>query len=326
MHRFKRNIIVESLSDLAIKYENIRSYPEKTAELFKAFKDKDPAFAIHKNVILTQSGNERKIVGRSVKVQHGEDRKVKTAVVYMAAADSSGFNVCPFATEGCKKACLGTTTGHFRAIEQNRVVQYLKLWYWKATPFKFLNKLFHEIVNLAILSKREGYTPAVRLNGSTDICWPRYIDFDAFNAVMKAELGIEIKFYDYTKWDLNSYIKRIGKAYRMPSMDNYHLTFSYSEDPKSYNRMLNWLDAGYSAAVVVRGHNGSIVSAKNVQKRLVNPNDSIQIDLNGRVFHAHNADIDDIRFWDPKGSIGILHAKGAIALNDETGFVMRFND
>ena len=54
----------------------------------------------------------------------------------------------------------------------------------------FLEQLEKEIFLFAERCKRQGYRPAVRLNGTSDVNWERFKIMEKFP---------EVQFYDYTK-------------------------------------------------------------------------------------------------------------------------------
>ena len=45
-------------------------------------------------------------IDNNAKTVKGQKKGYKTAILYLAPSINSGFNVCPQASEGCKKACL----------------------------------------------------------------------------------------------------------------------------------------------------------------------------------------------------------------------------
>jgi hypothetical protein len=93
-------------------------------------------------------------------------------------------------------------------VQQSRIK---KTKWLKDNPDTFKAQLAKEIRNFVTLTNRQGFKPAVRLNGYSDI--PSLgIEF--------AKLFPEVTFYDYTK--LIGTLKK-----ELPS--NYHLTFSRSE-------------------------------------------------------------------------------------------------
>jgi hypothetical protein len=132
---------------------------------------------------------------------------------------------------------------------------------------------------------RHGLRPAARLNGTSDIPWES-VDpalFDEFRATV---------FYDYTKAP-----HRIARP-----MPNYSLTFSRSETNEA--DALATLARGGNVAVVFDVPRGAPLPAS----------------WNG--YPVHDADVHDLRFLDPAGSVAGLRAKGP-AKRDNTGFVVR---
>jgi hypothetical protein len=127
-------------------------------------------------------------IDNNAKTIKGQKLKVKTAILYLAPANESGFNMCPMASAGCKAACLFTAgRGKFNNVRQGRINK--TIWFMKDRS-SFLKQLIKEIKNHAEKCKREGYTPAVRLNGTSDVSWERFKIFEMFP---------NVRFYDYTK-------------------------------------------------------------------------------------------------------------------------------
>ena len=61
-------------------------------------------------------------IDNNAKTVKGQKFGYKTAILYLAPSNLSGFNVCPMASNGCKKACL-TTSGHgaFSNVQNGRI-------------------------------------------------------------------------------------------------------------------------------------------------------------------------------------------------------------
>ena len=61
-------------------------------------------------------------IDNNAKTVKGQKYGYMTAVLYLAPSNESGFNVCPMASQGCKKACL-YTSGHgaFSNVQQGRI-------------------------------------------------------------------------------------------------------------------------------------------------------------------------------------------------------------
>ena len=220
-------------------------------------------------------------IDNNAKTIKGQKYKYLTGILYLAPARTSGFNVCPMASAGCKASCLFTVgLGRFSNVYNGRLNK--TLWYFLERE-SFLNQLRCEIKALTIKAKKMGLKPAVRLNGTSDIDWNIHGLYNEFK---------QVKFYDYTKI-YNRALKYVNGAYPK----NYHLTYSLNEDNKA--QALNILKRGGNISAVFR--------SKKLPKRF----------LNYKVF---NGDKSDLRFNDPKNVIIGLYAKGR-ALKDNTGFV-----
>ena len=148
----------------------------------------------------------------------------------------------------------------------------------------FLKQLIKEIRQHADKCKREGFKPAVRLNGTSDVSWERFKIFEMFPSV---------QFYDYTK-----VYKRAVKWARGEYPKNYHITYSLNEDNK--NLAFDILTQGGNISAVFRN--------KKLPKYFWG-------------YKVIDADKSDVRFKDPKNVIAGLYAKGK-AINDQSGFVL----
>ena len=162
------------------------------------------------------------------KTVKGEKLGVLTGILYLAPAKISGYEVCPRRSPGCTDACLYTAgMGAFSTVQQVRIKK-TKLFFEDRETF--LTQLRKDITALVRKAKKLNLTPAVRLNGTSDIEWTRLGIMDEFP---------DIQFYDYTK-----VVTRLTKD--MPR--NYNLTFSRSESNESECEVA--LDLGFNVAVV----------------------------------------------------------------------------
>lgn len=207
-----------------------------------------------------------------------------TAIIYLAAYNISGYQVCKHASVGCAKSCLFSAgRGRMNSVRQARINRTKLLFEHKD---EFYEKLYDELTKFRNKAYKLNLKPAVRLNGTSDLPWEN----------MKPELFTDfsdIMFYDYTK-----YVDRAIKSVQdkdWPS--NYHLTFSRSET--NHKDCLKVLRAGGNVAVVF--------SDKNYPSKW-------------NRFNVYNADQHDLRFLDKRGVQG-LYAKGK-AKHDNTGFVV----
>ena len=180
----------------------------------------------------------RKPVGyRSLLSVEGDAKTVKgtkkgylTAILYLAPSDMSGVaNVCPKATKGCKASCLGKYAGRVTFTPNIWKARVEKTRFMVENREAFLASLRYDIESLIIKAKKRGLTPAVRLNGCSDL--PQL-------AVMMAREFSTVQFYDYTK------IPRPWS--RM--LNNYSVTFSHSEE--NLSDCLSALAHGVNVAVV----------------------------------------------------------------------------
>lgn len=206
-----------------------------------------------------------------------------TAILYLAPSLTSGYQVCPSATDGCKASCLFTAgRGKFPKIQEARN---------KKTKMLFENRemfratLLKEFSAFSKKCDKLGVKPAVRLNGTSDIYWPDKFPelFSDFPSFMQ---------YGYTKEE-----KIMRKFMEDKCPPNYYLTFSRSETNWDFCKYV--LDSGFTVAAVFK--------------------EIPEIYEGYKVFDGDNT---DLRFLDPKGHIIGLKAKGK-AKADKTGFVIQ---
>lgn len=241
------------------------------------------------------------------KTEKGRGAGYWTFILHLAPARLSGFNVCPMATEGCKAACLNTAgrggimAGHgiltaadvangIRNTIQHARIRRTKLFFNDRAAF--MAALVDDIAKAIRKARAAGYTPAFRLNGTSDIRWES-ITVGCFPNVF-AMFGAE-QFYDYTK---------IANRKNIPA--NYSLTFSLADgNDAQANAALN---AGMNVAAVFR------------DKATVARYEASGFTLAGLPVPVANGDDTDLRFLDPRHSVIALYAKGN-AKRDTSGFV-----
>ncbi len=115
---------------------------------------------------------------------------IPTFGVSLAQASLSGYNVCRYATVGCRAVCVGQNgNGTYDDTKNGRMARNTLL---AEDPSAFLSIMVHE---LTLISKRHGGNVAFRLNTFSDIPWERYLPEWVWS------LGV---FYDYTKWSRNA--------------------------------------------------------------------------------------------------------------------------
>jgi hypothetical protein len=235
--------------------------------------------------------------GYNPKTKKGRARGYSTAILHLAPAALSGFDVCQYATPGCRAACLNTA-GHggialdaagLNDVQRARIAR---------TRLMFLNRfLFNVLLVRAIdthirRARKNGLTPVVRLNGTSDLPWER-IRLNDDRTVF--ETWPDIQFYDYTK-----HVKRALANVAGAHPSNYSLTFSRAE-------------SNHSDAVTVMAAGGNVAVVFKVK-----PHQSPDIWAGQRVIDGDN---DDLRFLDPANVIVGLAAKGR-GKRDASGFVV----
>jgi hypothetical protein len=207
-----------------------------------------------------------------------------TGICYLAPYNESGVtNVCPFASIGCIATCLYTAGhGKLNLVKRARIERTDFLKFHKK---EFLALLTIEIEKLIRQAEKKKLIPAIRFNGTSDLPIENIGILQAFP---------NIQFYDYTK-----NIDKMEKYIYGTLPNNYHLTFSRSEN--------NTL---YCGTVLERGYNVAVVF------------DTVPKSYEG--YKVLNGDLSDLRFLDKSGYIVGLYAKGK-AKKDKTGFVVRLN-
>jgi hypothetical protein len=236
-------------------------------------------------------------VNADAKTSKGNAAGYLTGICYLAPANVAGLgNLCPHSSQGCRDACLFTAgrAAIFKAINLARIARTRLLF---SNRKAFQNQLIREIEALMRKADREGFTPCVRLNGTSDLSVESLFPeiFERFPM---------LQLYDYTK-NLSRVLK--WAAGKLPR--NYHLTFSLSET--NADKALQALQAGVNVCAVVDDPKAFTEG----------------FTLYGQTFKTFDADGSDIRFLDKPaanghGRVGILKAKGK-ARKDATGFVIR---
>jgi len=155
------------------------------------------------------------------------DRGFYTYGLSMAPSTIGGPDVCAFASEQCRAACLFTAgRGSMSSVYNGRLAKKLAFFQHKAD---FLDKLHTELHSAEQIVSRYDLRLAVRPNVISDLPWER-IDPTLFSD------HPNVQWYDYTK--------RPGRV--VPA--NYDLTFSRSEDNEAI--ALQEYAAGRNVAVV----------------------------------------------------------------------------
>lgn len=222
-------------------------------------------------------------VGTNAKTVKGDKAsEYLTAILYMAPHkhNDSKVNLCPDASTGCEAACLYTSgRGKFSSVQTSRINK--ANWFVKERD-TFLAQLHKEILQHSYNARLQGKLPAVRLNGTTDIPWERYVSMEKYP---------EVQFYDYTKS-----VARVNASNLDKFPKNYNLTYSRSEDTD--DKSIRFLMQHCNVAVVF----------KELPEEYLG-------------YPVYDGDLTDLRFLDPRGHIIGLSAKGE-AKKDTSGFVV----
>ena len=217
----------------------------------------------------------------------GEKYGWKTYGIHLSPNIVSGYNVCFDATTGCIDACLDTSgRGAMPSVQTARINKTKRFFQDRKG---FLTDLWKEVKSAVKSATKKELKFCMRPNLTSDLPWESIRHngqslMDAFNPC---------RFYDYTKS-----LKRFTRFLAGELPENYHLTYSRSEETTDA-LVIALCKSGGNVAVVFR-------------ERLPETWLGIEV-LNG--------DEDDLRFRDKKGCIVGLVEKG-LAKKDETGFVV----
>jgi len=180
----------------------------------------------------------------------------------------------------------------FKKGETTNVIQKARIRkteYFYNDRDMFMTDLVSDIFKAIKFAKKQGLTPVIRLNGTSDLSWEKYDTNlgDSGEFLNIFQVFSDVQFYDYTKV--------LGR--KVAGIPNYHLTFSKADGNDS--------DV---AKAIASGMNVAAVFDKLPESYM------------GKT--VVDADEDDLRFLDPKGVVLGLKAKGR-AKKDYSGFVIR---
>ena len=219
----------------------------------------------------------------NTKTKKGEAFGWITYGMHLAPSTLSGKNVCPSASAGCAAACLNTAgRGVMRNVQEARINKTKRFF---SDRNGFLSELRKEISRALKKAEKKGMEPCFRLNLTSDLPWESLAVINAFP---------NYQFYDYTK--IKSRMLRY-LAGELPQ--NYHLTFSRSEDtPDEF------------VHTICNTHRGNVAVVFNGD-----------LPEKWQGLRVIDGDISDLRFRDPRGVIVGLRSKGR-GKTDNTGFVV----
>jgi len=250
--------------------------------------------------------------GYNPKLKKGRARGYSSAVLHLAPANLSGREVCHHRSKGCTLACLNTA-GHgginmdefgLNDVQRARIARTNMFFDARQA---FFAQLVAAIESHCRRALKNGLTPVVRLNGTSDIDWEReaFSDNGCEYASIMARFP-DVQFYDYTK---NPARAMLSAYNALPA--NYVLTFSRAETKANNMACENVLAAGGNVAVVF-----NICSCRRACKHEI---PDIGLEYFGR--RVVSGDHDDLRHLDPPGVVVGLKAKGR-AKQDASGFVV----
>lgn len=214
----------------------------------------------------------------SPKLAKHEASNYYTAILYLAGAGDT--RLCPAATDGCRAVCLVTEAGRgsFDNVRQARQARTNMLFDRRD---EFLNILRADIKSVIRKAKKLGKTPAVRLNGGSDLDWTDiYLEFPT------------VQFWEYTK--------RPDLALKLNKLPNVQATYSHNEH--TTNRIMGAMLAnGINIAMVfdLWSRKGGDLPASVGSVPVI------------------DGDVHDLRFLDPKGVIVGLRLKSITKPNEK---------
>ena len=174
----------------------------------------------------------------------------------LAPANVSGYQVCASSSPGCRAACL-YTSGHGKAktVQTARIAKTIAFFEHRE---QFRNMLELELLAANRKAKKQDKIAAVRLNVVSDVMWEKQ-----FPGILQTYN--DIQFYDYTK----HYKRMLDYCRDGMFVDNYHLTFSRSEENEQ--QCLSILESGGNAAVFagVKGEDCHATAGFEAPRQLV---------------------------------------------------------
>lgn len=234
------------------------------------------------------------------KLQKGAKYGYLSAGLHLAPSDLSGvMNTCPYATPGCRAACLNKAgrggIGAHNAIQDCRMA---RTWLFHYARQEFMADLQADVRLLVRQAAALNLKPAVRLNCTSDIRWetvrinPPGQGHSHFVHANIMDAFPSVQWYDYTK---------APAKLRQNLPANYHLTYSHHELTAD-DDMRQWLRTA-PVAVVFDTRKG---------QPLPETWDGLPV---------VDGDLHDLTFLAPAGTIVGLRAKGP-AIGDRSGFVV----
>jgi len=220
-------------------------------------------------------------INKSNKIQD----KYFSRIMYLAPSDLADGEktTCPYSKIAmCEEPCLNTAGlgGVFTSIQKGRIRKTLLYFNEYAN---FMGQLVSDITKFERECDKLGKQPSLRLNGTSDIQW----EYQEVNGKNMFDMFPNIQFYDYTKIPTR----------KINGIDNYHLTWSYSEANKKYAKLFDTVP-----------NNKAVVFRKTLPSFF-------------KGLKVIDGDTHDMRFLDEDNVVVGLKAKGK-AKTDYSGFVI----
>lgn len=246
------------------------------------------------------------------KIAKGKKQGYLTAILHLAPHKLSGRNVCSHASAGCAAACLNTAgRGGINldsdGLNQIQVARIQRTRYFTRDRANFMVDLADEIAAHVRRAIRAGFTPAIRLNGTSDIPWEN-VKLGAFGNIF--DMFPDVQFYDYTKMPIR--LRRNAL-----NILNYHLTFSLSENNDAH--AIEAIRRGINVAVAMNVKRSGTLPATFALIADTDAYDGVCISA-----PVIDGDATDLRFLDARSSFVGLRAKGR-GKADTSGFVRNVN-
>jgi len=213
-------------------------------------------------------------VATSAKIMHSKEFSHQhTYAIYLAPANTSGYNTCSHSTPECRMGCLNTSGRAaieiFSGIDRIKNARIAKTRLFYEHPEFFMAWMIAEIKTKQAKAKREHFYFSVRLNATSDIDWENV----KVNGKTIFQIFSDVQFYDYTK----NHNKFDNLA------PNYHLTLSYTG--RNWDKCKVALSKGINVAMVFNVKHESDLPAMY------------------KGFKVLNGDLTDYRVDDAKGII-----------------------
>lgn len=236
---------------------------------------------------------------KNAKIEKSLELGWLSAILHLAPADSSGYEVCFWRTKGCTKACNNTAgRGRFTDTQLARIKK--TRWLFEDRE-SFITQLCKDIEAVARKADRMGVKPAIRLNGTSDLPWYSR----KFGAIIQRYP--EITFYDYTKSISACKPNSVARK-----LDNYTLVFSRSESNLALCKRA--IKYGVNVAVPFELDDNKELPTEYMGIPVVNG------DVHDLIFlHPHP------RFIGLKYKVGFDFDLGKMIKRDESGFTILYD-